>query len=166
MHWFLRYKTWIIKSIFRGSHRRCSVRKGVLRNFANLTGNTCATVSCQRLAHVFSSEFRKISRNTFFIKHFRATVSAYSGDFTVGRNWFDLAIVPGTKEARGNLQLRASVDRSFLRKYPTVRRNFSCSIKFSLLLNLRKFLRNLKYSTYFGLDIIKVMKKQSTVIDK
>ena len=25
----------------RGSHRRCSVRKGVLRNFTKSTGNTC-----------------------------------------------------------------------------------------------------------------------------
>ena len=30
---------------YRNSHRRCSVRKGVLKNFANFTGNTCARLS-------------------------------------------------------------------------------------------------------------------------
>ena len=30
---------------YRSSHRRCSVRKGVLRNFTKFTGNTCARVS-------------------------------------------------------------------------------------------------------------------------
>ena len=28
-----------------GSQQKCSVRKGVLRNFAKCTGNTCARVS-------------------------------------------------------------------------------------------------------------------------
>ena len=32
-------------NIFRSSHWRCSVRKGVLRNFAKFTENTCARVS-------------------------------------------------------------------------------------------------------------------------
>ena len=31
--------------IYRSSHRRCSVRKRVLRNFTKFTGNTCARVS-------------------------------------------------------------------------------------------------------------------------
>ena len=30
---------------FRSSHRRCSVKKGVLKNFAKFTGKTCARVS-------------------------------------------------------------------------------------------------------------------------
>ena len=29
----------------RSSHRRCSVKKGVLKNFENFTGNTCVGVS-------------------------------------------------------------------------------------------------------------------------
>ena len=72
----------------RSSHRRCSVRKGVLRNFAKFTGN-CARVSffnrveaeaCnfikqETLAQVFSCEFCEISNNTFFAEHLRATAS-------------------------------------------------------------------------------------------
>ena len=27
--------------VYRSSHRRCSVKKDVLKNFANFTGNTC-----------------------------------------------------------------------------------------------------------------------------
>ena len=74
--------------------------KGVLRNFAKFTGNTCARVSfliklqaapatllkkglwhrcfpvCnfikkETLAQVFSCEFCEISKNTFFIEHLR-----------------------------------------------------------------------------------------------
>ena len=41
----------------RSSHRRCSVIKGVLSNFANFAG--------KHLAQVFSFEACKISKNTF-----------------------------------------------------------------------------------------------------
>ena len=57
----------------------CSVEKGVLRNFAKFTGNTCAGVSfsiklpaaCSFItketpAQVFSSKFCKIFKNTYF----------------------------------------------------------------------------------------------------
>ena len=39
------------KSTIRSSHRRFSVRKDVLRNFAKFTGNTCARVLKKRLWH-------------------------------------------------------------------------------------------------------------------
>ena len=66
---------------FRSSHRRCSVRKGVLRNFTKFTwkllcqsfffnkvaGLRSSTLSKKEtLAQVFSCEFYKISRNTSF----------------------------------------------------------------------------------------------------
>ena len=66
-------------AVFRSSHWRCSVRKGVIRNFAKFTGKyMCqslflitlqarpATLLKKRLAHVFSCEFCEISKNTFF----------------------------------------------------------------------------------------------------
>ena len=34
----------MVLKMFRSSHRRCSVRKDVLRNFAKFTVNTCARV--------------------------------------------------------------------------------------------------------------------------
>ena len=62
--------------LFRSSHRRCSVRKGVLRNFAKFTGkhlhqslffNTeLYYIKKETLAQVFSCEFCEISKNTFF----------------------------------------------------------------------------------------------------
>ena len=62
--------------LFRSSHRRCSVRKGVLRNFAIFTGkhlyqslffNTeLYYIKKETLAQVFSYEFCEISKNTFF----------------------------------------------------------------------------------------------------
>ena len=30
---------------YRSGHRRCSIKKGVLKNFAKFIGNTCARVS-------------------------------------------------------------------------------------------------------------------------
>ena len=67
-----------------------SVRKGILRNFAKFTGkNLCQSlffnkvaglrfatlIEKEALAQVFSCEFCKISRSTFFIEHFWATAS-------------------------------------------------------------------------------------------
>ena len=51
---------------FRSSHRRCSVRKGVLRNFAKFTGKYL----CQSF----------VSKNTLFTEYLRATASvSYDG---------------------------------------------------------------------------------------
>ena len=82
----------IEKYTFRSSHRRCSVAKGVLRNFAKLTGKrqrqclffnkvagvadvTCNFIKKEILAQVFSFEFCEISKNTFFTENIWATAS-------------------------------------------------------------------------------------------
>ena len=54
--------------IYRSSHWRCSVIKGVLRNVANFTGNTCARVSLlkSRLWHrCVPVDFTKFLRTLF-----------------------------------------------------------------------------------------------------
>ena len=64
----------------RSSHRRCSVRKGVLRNLAKFTGKhlylspffnkeAFNCIKKETLAEVFSCEICKISKNTFFTEH-------------------------------------------------------------------------------------------------
>ena len=60
------------------SHQRCSVRKGVPRNSQNSKENTGARVSFlinfnkkETQTQLFSCEFCKISKNNFFIEHFR-----------------------------------------------------------------------------------------------
>ena len=58
---------WSGKSI----HRRCSLRKDVLRNFAKFTGKQL----CQSLAQMFSCEFCKISKNAFFTEYLLTTAS-------------------------------------------------------------------------------------------
>ena len=63
----------------RSSHPEVFCKKGVLRNFVNSQQNTCAE-SCnfikeETLAQMFSCEFFETSKNTFFTKHFRTTVS-------------------------------------------------------------------------------------------
>ena len=69
------------------SHPRCSVRKDVLRNFTKFTGrHLCqsfffnkvaglrsATLLKKTLTQVFSCEFCKIFRNTFFTEHLWTT---------------------------------------------------------------------------------------------
>ena len=73
----------------RSSHRRCSLKKGFLRNFAKFTGkHLCqrlffnkvaglspATLLKKTLTQVFSCKFCEISKNTFFTEHHRATAS-------------------------------------------------------------------------------------------
>ena len=97
----------------RSSHWRCSVKKGVLKNFAKFTGkHLCQSLSFNKVAglrsatllkkrlwrrcfpvnfakflafnfikketlsQVFSCEFCKISKNTFFTEHLRTNASA------------------------------------------------------------------------------------------
>ena len=62
--------------------QRCSVKKEFLEILQNSLENICARVSClikfdknfnkkETLAQVFSCEFCKISKNTFFTEHLR-----------------------------------------------------------------------------------------------
>ena len=75
---------------FRSSHRRCSVKKGALRNFAKLTGkDLCQSLffnnvaglwpvtllKKETLAQVFLCEFCEISKNTFSTEHLQTTAS-------------------------------------------------------------------------------------------
>ena len=77
---------------YRSSHQRCSVRKGVLRNFTKFTGKhlrqslffnkvaglrpeACNFIKKEALAQVFSCEFCEISKNTFFTEHLWTTTS-------------------------------------------------------------------------------------------
>ena len=86
----------------RSSHRRCSVRKGVLRNFAKFTGKhlcqslffnkvagprpqACSFIKKETLAQVFSCEFCEISKNTFLTEHLRANASVKVGTEAVVR---------------------------------------------------------------------------------
>ena len=76
----------------RSSHQRCSMKKGILRNFAKFTGkHLCqslffnkvaglrpATLLKRSLAQVFSCEYCETSKNTFFTKHLWTTASKVS----------------------------------------------------------------------------------------
>ena len=66
--------------IHRSSHRRCSIIKGVLRNFSKFTGKRL----CQSLF------FNKAAK-TFFTEHLRTTASGFmshiKGEYSVGVDW-------------------------------------------------------------------------------
>ena len=78
-------------SVNRNSRQRCSMKKGVLRNFRNFTGKhlhqslffnkviglmqACNFIKKESLAQVFFCEFCDISENTFFTEHLWATAS-------------------------------------------------------------------------------------------
>ena len=62
----------------RSSHRRGSVRKGVLRNFAKFTGKHLyysLLFKKETLAQVFSFEFCEISKNAVFTEYLLTTAS-------------------------------------------------------------------------------------------
>ena len=73
----------------RSSRWRCSVKEGVLGNFAKFTGKhlcqrlffkkvagqACNFIKKDSLAQVFSCDFCEISKNTFFTKHIQTTAS-------------------------------------------------------------------------------------------
>ena len=80
---YTRKCTYFCLATFRSSHRRCSVRKGVFRDFAKFTGkypcqslffnkvvdlSPATLLKKETLAQVFSCEFCKISTNTFFYR--------------------------------------------------------------------------------------------------
>ena len=94
----------------RSTHRRCSVKKSVLRNFAKVTGkylcqslffNKVAGLACnfikkESLAQVFSCEFCEISENTFFHRRPLAAASEISDiDFHSKKklNFFCISLV-------------------------------------------------------------------------
>ena len=72
-------------SLFISSHRRCSIRKGVLKNSVRFTGkHLCQRLFLNKFAglslslpQVFSCEFCEISKNAIFTEPFRAIASDY-----------------------------------------------------------------------------------------
>ena len=94
---------------FRSSHRRCSVRKGVLRNFAKIHRKTAvpslffgkvatlrpATLLKKR--HVFFCEFFEISKNAFFTEHLWATASEV---FQMQSSWYSSRLKAMIKHVR------------------------------------------------------------------
>ena len=63
----------IIPLPIRSSHRRFSVRKSVLKNFATF----CNFIKKETLEEVFPCEICKISENTFFPENLRTIASEY-----------------------------------------------------------------------------------------
>ena len=80
---------------YRSSHQRCSMKKGVLKNFAKLTGKylcqslffikvagaACNFIKKEILAQVFSCGFCEISKNTLFTEHLWVTASGGKDNF-------------------------------------------------------------------------------------
>ena len=70
---------------YRSSHRRCSLRKGILRNFPKLTGGHLSQspfIKKETLAQVLSCEFCEILMNTFFTEHLWTTASETTTKFS------------------------------------------------------------------------------------
>ena len=83
-------------SLCRNSYQRCSLRKGVLRNFAKFTEKRlCQSrffikllhaeaynfIEKETLVQVFSCEFCEISKNAFFTEHLCATDATCGSSF-------------------------------------------------------------------------------------
>ena len=78
-----------------GSHRRCSVRKGVLRNFTGkhlcqslFFNKVCrSNATGETLAQVFSCELCETSKSTFFTEHVWAAASRWWWWFCLAGLW-------------------------------------------------------------------------------
>ena len=69
-----------IDQIPRSSHQKCSMKKGILRNFTKFTGkHLCQSFFFKKeaLTQMFSCEFCEICKSTFFTEQFWATASRY-----------------------------------------------------------------------------------------
>ena len=65
----------LIFTSYRSSHQRCSIRKGVFRNFAKFAEKRLYQNLFFDKVNVDFCEFYKISKNTLFTEHLWATVS-------------------------------------------------------------------------------------------
>ena len=62
----------------RSSHQRCSVKKGVLRNFAKFTGKyLCQCLFFNKVAGLRPAKFCEISKNFFFKNTFGQLVLSF-----------------------------------------------------------------------------------------
>ena len=60
----------------RSSHRKCSIKKGALKNFVKFTGKRLCQIPFlkkETLAQLFSCERYEIFKNTFFVEHIWVT---------------------------------------------------------------------------------------------
>ena len=92
-------KLFMFAGSLRSNHRRCCVRKGVLRNFAKfIWKNLCQSLFFNKveafnfikkdtLAQVFSCEFWEISKNTFITEHLRTTASLKWNEGKLKNQW-------------------------------------------------------------------------------
>ena len=72
---YIHKNNYIFLNIYRNSHRRCSVKKGVLTRFAKFR-EVCNFIKIETLLQVFSCEFCEMPKNTFFTEHVLTTGSA------------------------------------------------------------------------------------------
>ena len=99
----------------KSRHRRCSVKKGVLKNFTNFTRkHQCWSPFFNKVAgaydfikketptQVFSCEICEIFKNTYFEEHLRTTDSIKSITCislkSDARNYFKVTVNPTTKQ--------------------------------------------------------------------
>ena len=69
------------KGNYRSSHRSCSVKNGVVKNFTKFTGKhlqVCNFIKKETLPQMFWSEFCEFFKKTFFIEHLRTSASVTS----------------------------------------------------------------------------------------
>ena len=102
------HQSMLDRLFYRSSYQSCPTKKGVLRNFTKFTGkHMCQSLfnkvagfmpstllKKETLAQVFSSEFCKISKNTFFTEHPWTNASIFNKirDRISLRQWSELSI--------------------------------------------------------------------------
>ena len=100
-YWFW---TTLFQGVNRNSHRRCSVRKDVLRNFLEMP-EACNFIQKETLAQVLSCEFCEVSKNTFFYRTPPVAASVVM-QFSLKIEWsqwyINIYIISNFKEEKSN----------------------------------------------------------------
>ena len=121
-------------SLFRSSHRKCSVKKSVLKNFTNFTGkHLCwslflislqvfgpATLLKYTPTLMFSYEICKTFKNTYFEKHLQKTASTS----------FTLNTITNSGDEFGLIETSTECMQS---KYSFKRNNFNAAVLIKFL---------------------------------
>ena len=132
----------------RSSYQRCSIKKGVLRNFTKFTGKHLCQ-SLKTLAQVYSCEFCEISNNTFLTEHVWVTASTHCISKTFTEQFLSTWI------SFRSIHRMCSIKKVLLKSFATFFRTpILKNICERLLLSISKHLRNVLNVLYLNIWVL------------
>ena len=117
-----------MKGMFKSSHRRCSLKNGVLKKFAKsigknlcqslffnkVAGLTCIFIKKETLAQVTSCEFCEIFKNTFLIEHLGRLLLNISKHYVINNSFNPANIDMFKASSRNTVHIISKVNISYI----------------------------------------------------